>query len=91
MSVQWLGLSAFTAVVQVQSLVGELKSWEPYGVVKKKEKERENFKGSGVYNKKLHISVTIRKYFYVESSILRHVLVVDNIQLVVIDKGHFKA
>ena len=41
MSVQWLGLSAFTAVVQVQSLVGELKSWEPYGVVKKKEKERE--------------------------------------------------
>ena len=51
----------------------------------KKKKKRENFKGSAVYNKKLHISVTIRKYFYVESSILRHVLVVDNIQLVVID------
>ena len=57
---------------------------------KKRKRERE-FKGSGVYNKKLHISVTIRKYFYVEGSILRHVLVVDNIQLMVIDKGHFKA
>ena len=58
---------------------------------KKKERERESFKCSGVYNKKLYIGVTIRKYFYVESSILRHVLIVDNIQLMVIDKGHFKA
>ena len=58
---------------------------------KKKKRERESFKCSGVYNNKLYIGVTIRKYFYVESSILRHVLIVDNIQLMVIDKGHFKA
>ena len=67
MTVQWLGLSAFTAVVQVQSLARELKSWEPHCVQKKKKKERkrerESFKGSGVYNKKLYISVTLGNTF----------------------------
>ena len=36
--VQWLGLSAFTAVAQVRSLVQELRSHKPGGTVKKKKK-----------------------------------------------------
>ena len=35
LEVQWLGLGAFTAVAQVQSLVGELRSCKPHGVAKK--------------------------------------------------------
>ena len=35
LAVQWLGLGAFTAVAQVQSLVGELRSCKPHGVAKK--------------------------------------------------------
>ena len=38
--VQWLGLGAFTAGAQVQSLVGELKSQKPSGAAKKKKKKR---------------------------------------------------
>ena len=38
--VQWLGLSVFTAVAHVQSLVGELESHKPFSQ-KKKKKERE--------------------------------------------------
>ena len=34
--VQWLGLCTFTAVAQVQSLVAELRSCKPRGIVKKK-------------------------------------------------------
>ena len=37
--VQWLGLGAFTAVAQVQSLIGELKSHKPCGMAKKKKKK----------------------------------------------------
>ena len=36
LEVQWLGLGALTAVAQVQSLVGELRSCKPHGVAKKK-------------------------------------------------------
>ena len=32
--VQWLGLSAFTAMAWVQSLVGELRSCKPHRVAK---------------------------------------------------------
>ena len=32
--VQWLGLSAFTAVARVQSPVGELRSRKPHGAAK---------------------------------------------------------
>ena len=35
LAVQWLGLQAFTAWTQVQSLVEELRSRMPYGVAKK--------------------------------------------------------
>ena len=35
---QWLGLSAFTAGVHVQSLVGELRSHKPRSVTKRKKK-----------------------------------------------------
>ena len=41
MVVQWLGLRAFTAGAQVQSLVRELRSWKPCGMAKKKEKVKE--------------------------------------------------
>ena len=36
LEVQWLGLSAFTAMAQVQSLVGELRSHKTRGSAKKK-------------------------------------------------------
>ena len=39
--VQWLGLSAFTAVAQVQSLVRELKSHKPWGVAKNKKQNKQ--------------------------------------------------
>ena len=35
LAAQWLGLCAFTAVTQVQSLVGELRSCLPGGIAKK--------------------------------------------------------
>lgn len=35
LEVQWLGLGAFTAVVQVQSLVKELRSCKLYGAAKR--------------------------------------------------------
>ena len=35
LTVQWLGLSAFTAVAQVQSLVGELRLRKRHGPAKK--------------------------------------------------------
>ena len=38
LGVKWLGLSAFTAVAQVQSLVGELRSHKPHSTAKKKKK-----------------------------------------------------
>ena len=36
LAVQWLGLRAFTALVQVQSLVGELRPRKPRGKKKKR-------------------------------------------------------
>ena len=36
LAVQWLGLSAFTAVARVRSLVGELRSCKPCSVARKK-------------------------------------------------------
>ena len=38
---RWLGLGAFTATAQVQSLVGELRSRKPCGKAKKKKKKEE--------------------------------------------------
>ena len=38
--VQWLGLSAFTAFTQVQSLVGELRSQKSCGAAKNRIKKR---------------------------------------------------
>ena len=38
--VQWLRLHASTAGAQVRSLVGELRSCMPHGVVKKKKKKK---------------------------------------------------
>ena len=40
LEVQWLGLGALTAVAQVQSLVGELRSCKPHGVAKKNPKTK---------------------------------------------------
>ena len=39
LAVQWLGLGAFTAVAQVQSLVRELRSCKPPNAAKKKQKK----------------------------------------------------
>ena len=36
LAVQWLGLSAFTAMALVRSLVGELRPHEPCSTIKKK-------------------------------------------------------
>ena len=36
LAIHWLGLGAFTAGGQVQSLVGELRTRKPYGTTKKK-------------------------------------------------------
>ena len=41
LAVQWLGLCAFSAVVKVQSLVGELQSCKLHGLTKKKKKKKE--------------------------------------------------
>ena len=40
MAVQWLGLSGFTAISQVQSLVRELRSRKLGGETKKKKKKK---------------------------------------------------
>ena len=40
LAVQWLGLCAFSAVVKVQSLVGELQSCKLHGLTKKKKKKK---------------------------------------------------
>ena len=40
LAVQWLGLSAFTAMAQVQSLVRELRSCKSHGMAKKKKKKK---------------------------------------------------
>ena len=49
--VQWLGLGAFTAVAQVQSLVGELRSPKPRGMAKKKKrKERKIYMQTEFYS-----------------------------------------
>ena len=41
LAVQWLGLRALTAVAQVQSLLGELRSYKPQGTAKK-QKTKQN-------------------------------------------------
>ena len=41
LAVQWLGLSAFTAVAQVQSLVGELRSPQAMRCSQKEKKKKE--------------------------------------------------
>ena len=40
LAVQWLGLRAFSALVQVQSLVGKLQSCKLHGLTKKKKKKK---------------------------------------------------
>ena len=45
LAVQWLGLSAFTAGVRVQSLVGELRSCKPQVWVKERNKKKERKEG----------------------------------------------
>ena len=45
--VQWLGLSTFTAVTWVQSLVGELRCHKPCGKKKKKKKSDQWVTGIG--------------------------------------------
>ena len=47
-----LGLSAFTAVAQVQSLEGELRSCKPRGTAKFKKKKKK------IYNKDIYTSAT---------------------------------
>ena len=44
MAVQWLGLSGFTAISQVQSLVRELRSRKLGGETKKKKKKKTTLK-----------------------------------------------
>ena len=47
--VQWLAFGTFTAVAQVQSLVGEMRSRKPRDtakIKKKKKKKRQNTHGS---------------------------------------------
>ena len=41
LAVQWLGLGAFTARAQVQSLVGELRSRKPRGVAIKQQQQQQ--------------------------------------------------
>ena len=43
MAVQWLGLSAFTALAPGSTLVGELRSYKPHGMTKKTPKN--NYSG----------------------------------------------
>ena len=45
LAVQWLGLGAFTAGAQVQSLVGELRSHKLRGTARKKRKTKRTFMG----------------------------------------------
>ena len=53
LAVQWLGLSTFTAVARVQSLVGELRSRKPCSMApSKKKRQREKFVTVSVYIKK---------------------------------------
>ena len=40
LAVQWLGLGAFTAGAQVQSLAGELRSQKLHGVAKKRKEKK---------------------------------------------------
>ena len=47
LAAQWLGLSTFSAVTQVSSLVRELRSHKPHGEAKKKKKESKNKNLSG--------------------------------------------
>ena len=44
LAVLWLGLGSFTAGVQVQSLVRELRSHKPYGVAKKINNKKKKWK-----------------------------------------------
>ena len=43
LAVQWLGLGAFTAVAQVQSLVGELRSCKLHGMARPKKKKKKSY------------------------------------------------
>ena len=47
--VQWLGVSVFTLVAQVQSLVGELRSHKPRGVAKKKKRKKQEQGGRDLH------------------------------------------
>ena len=38
--VPWLGFATFTAVAEVQSLVGEMRSQQPHSLDKKKKKQK---------------------------------------------------
>ena len=53
LAAQWLGLSTFSAVTQVSSLVRELRSHKPHGEAKKKKK-----------NKKIKICLEVSRNFY---------------------------
>ena len=45
LAVQWLGLGAFTAVAQVQSLVRELRSRKPHSTAKNKQTSKQTNRG----------------------------------------------
>ena len=48
LAVHWLGLSAFTAMDQIQSLVRELRPHKLSSVAKKKKKKEEKISGQGL-------------------------------------------
>ena len=61
LAVQWLGLGAFTAVTQVESLVWELRSCKPHGTAKKNPKKqkqttnKQNKKKQSLFIHAMHI------------------------------------
>ena len=55
LAAKWLGLSTFSAVTQVSSLVRELRSHKPHGEAKKKKKKK---------NKKIKICLKVSRNFY---------------------------
>ena len=49
LAVKWLGLSAFTALARVQSLVAELRSHKPPGAAKKQKQKEVGFLPNTIY------------------------------------------
>ena len=57
LAVQWLGLSPFTAVVWVQSLLGELRFCKPHREAEKKRKSNKTLNEG--YHKEVQADVSI--------------------------------